>query len=354
LIVLLALALFLADAGVGSAEDDVSILTDSDVQNKAIQKGFQQKQTQKNGSEEEKEFSLAVPDDSQAQPKGKPDIERNKQKVKAQETKRAAVIQAEEKNGKTKKEEDTAAGLPFTAMDREGDAQLAMPEITQRAVLSRSDINRIVCREPIKDIFYSEEKGARIDFSGKNAFIKFQVKKNVAGSYEYVTIPVDLTVICGDSTYTIIAFPKAVPSQTIHLESGKKIRARENQGLTIFKDQPEKKKVEALIRLAYQDNLPTSFEITLIDKHIDFFKDVSVVLHKSVAVDGEGLILKEYYVIPKVQGIELNEKDFLRKEFVERPFALGFDNLKPDRGGRARLFLVETKTAAKEEDLSVR
>lgn len=354
-IALSAIALSIVNTGVVRADgDDLSLMqTDTTNVQQNIQKSVQQRQQAQKTNMAEKEFSLAVPEDP---PAAQPDNQGNfptANKDAKKFSSKKGLVKGKEEN-KEKKVDEASSTLPFAGMDKEGDTQLAMPEITQRAVLSRSDINRIVCKEPIKDVFYSEEKGARIDFSGKNAFLKFQVKKNITGGFDYITMPIDLTIICGDATYTIIGFPKAVPSQTIQLDSGKKNRARENLSLTIFKDQPEKKKAEALIRLAYQDNLPTSFEVTLVDKEIIFFKEISVVLHKKVSVDGEGLLIKEFYIVPRVQGIELNEKEFLRKEFVTRPFALGIDNLKPEMGGRARLFVVETKVATREEDINVR
>lgn len=241
--------------------------------------------------------------------------------------------------------------MPSTRLDGEVNSQVAMPEITQRALLSRSDVNRIVCKEPIKDIFFSDEKGLeKPSYSGNSAFVKFRVKKT-GSAYEYVTMPIDLTIICGESVYTLIGFPKALPSQTIRLDSGTKARAREN--MTIFKDQPERVKAKALIERAYKEDIPASFTTKILDRQFTVFKNISTSLHRIISVDGEGLIIKEFYVVPHVESIELNEKDFLRKEFTENPFALGLTELRPGKKERSRLFIVETKGSS-EGDANVR
>lgn len=238
------------------------------------------------------------------------------------------------------------ASLPATSYDTDSNSQIALPEITQRAILSRSDVNRIVCREPIKDIFFSDEKGlAQLSYSGNSAFIKFKVKQ-VGKDYEYVSMPADLTVICGESVYTLIGFPKAVPAQTIRLESGKKIKAREN--MSIFKDQPERVKAKVLIEKIYNDDIPSSFMVKVLDTKFVVFKDIATTLHKVVSVDGEGLVIKEFHLIPSVGNLELNEKDFLRREFVENPFAIAFTDLRPAKGERVRLFVVETRRVSPE------
>lgn len=247
--------------------------------------------------------------------------------------------------------QEVRTGLPPTTLDVDGQGQIAMPEITQRALLSNQDINRIVCREPIKDVFYSKEKGVTVDYTGNSAFVKLDVKKT-GSKYEFVTIPIDLSIVCGNSIYTIIGFPKRIVSQTIRLMSGKARKVQEN--VTIFKDQSIKKKAQVLIKRARQDDLPDTFTTTIIDKPLTVFKDLQVVYHRLIVVDGEGLSLKEYYVTPLGNGMELNEMDFLRKEFVERPFALGFDQLKPAKGEKSRLFIVEVKAAAGEGDLNAR
>lgn len=246
------------------------------------------------------------------------------------------------------KEKGAAINLPSTTPDDDTGGQLAIPEITQKARLSHSDVNRIVCREPIKDVFYSEEKGVRVSFAGNNAFVKFKIDK-VGDDFRYSNTPTELFIVCGGNTYNVIAVPSSIPSQTIRLENGQATKARDNE--TLFRDMPAEKKILELIRRASVDDLPESFSVTRENKPVPVFRDLSCTLRRSITVDGEGLSLKEYAVTSFVDAVELSERDFLRREIAIHPIALSFDKLRIGKGETARLFVVEMKAyaAAQEE-----
>ncbi len=233
-------------------------------------------------------------------------------------------------------------GVPATEPDMELGGQVAMPEVTQRAIFSRSDVNRVVCRTPIKDVNYSEEKGVLVKITGKNAFVKFRVEK-VDGKVNYTKMPMELFISCGDAVYNLVAIPKAVPSQTIRLESGRVAKAKEN--ISLFKEQTIKKKVIGLIKRAYLDDIPESFTVTAENKVLRLFQHVGVIHRRTITVDGEGLVLKEFQVTPVGNGIELEEKSFIRKEISDNPLAIAFDRLKVLQGEKARLFVVELRAS---------
>lgn len=257
----------------------------------------------------------------------------------------AAGSSQKSEGGVTHHEDNDATGIPAATHDDEFGGQVAMPEITQRAVLSRSDVNRVVCRSPIRDVNYSDEKGVLVKLSGNNAFVKFQAEK-IDGKIHYTKMPVELFISCGDAVYNLVAVPKAVPSQTIRLENGRAAKAKKN--IALFKEQTIKKKVVSLIKRAYMDDLPESFTVSIENRPLRIFRDVGVVLKRIVTVDGEGLILKEYQVAPVIDGMELEERSFIRKEVSTNPIAVAFDRLKVARGEKARLFVVETRASMME------
>ena len=242
---------------------------------------------------------------------------------------------------------DDEIPLPATTPDGDIGGQIAMPEISQKAILSRSDVNRIVCSQPIKDVFYSEEKGVKVSYSGNNAFVKFEFEKQ-GNKMVYSATPSELFIICGDTTYNLVALPKGVPSQTIRLDSGKAQRAKEN--VALFREDTYKKKLQELIRRTYMDDLPDSFTVTNVNKSINVFRELACVLKRTVTVDGEGFVVKEYSVTSLMDGMELSEKEFLRKEFARNPKAIAFEpnKLKPGKGEKVRLFIVEAKAAKTE------
>lgn len=236
--------------------------------------------------------------------------------------------------------------LPPTSLEDEAGGQVAIPEITQKAMLSRSDVNRIVCRDTIKDVVFSDEKGVTVKYAGNSAYVKFQYVK-AGDEIRYSTTPTELHIVCGDTTFSLVAVPGGVPTQTIRLKSGKAARMQEN--LALFRDDSTKKKVLELIRRVYSDDLPGSFTIrreTL--PPIPLFRNLMVTLNRSIIIDGEGVVVKEFWIVPSMDGIELDERDFLKKEISSNLVAIAFEpgKLKPAKGERVRLFVVESKSTA--------
>lgn len=228
---------------------------------------------------------------------------------------------------------------PETISDDDLGGQLALPEITMRAKLSSSDVNRVVCKQEIKDVIFSKEKDVVVKYSGKNAFIKFKVARQ-GSDFKYPTDPVELFVVCGDLTYNLIALPKKIPSQTIRLDSGKTEKIAKNVGA--LQGQAVEKKVIGLIKAAMTDLIPDSYTIEVVNKPAIGFAEVMATLIRTVAVDGEGLVLKEF-MLKANADVELVEKRFLSKDYSDKPLAIAFERLKLKKNERGRLFIVESK-----------
>jgi conjugal transfer pilus assembly protein TraK len=229
--------------------------------------------------------------------------------------------------------------LPETTPDDSSGGQVAMPIITQKAVMSRSGENWIICGEPIKTVLRGDDAHIDVEYFGNSAFIKFQYMTDGQKIAYPAPKPTTLHIPCGDAIYAIIAVPMDVSSQTIRLGSGKTAKIKDNA--TIFREQDTRKRVQELIRRAYNDDIPESFTVKLINKPLVLFRDVTVVFHRTIAVDGEGMMLKEYYLTPKVDGIEFIEKQFIRKEISPVPVPVSVIPTRPAKGERARLFVVE-------------
>ncbi|MGB9811625.1 MAG: TraK domain-containing protein, partial [Dictyoglomus turgidum] len=126
----------------------------------------------------------------------------------------------EQTKGVTKSGAFITTAPEFSAESFAGSSYVVEPEMVTAVKMSSSDVNRIVCPVDIKDVVYSEEKGIQVKISGKNAFVKFLIKK-LAGKEIYSNIPADLYVVCGDNVFSIIAFPERIPSVTVYLEDKK-------------------------------------------------------------------------------------------------------------------------------------
>lgn len=238
--------------------------------------------------------------------------------------------------------------LPGTAREDDFGGQVALPEVVQKAVMSRSDVNRIVCSEPVKDVIFSEEKGVMSKFYGNSAYIKFNFDE-VGGAVAYNKNPIELHVICGDTTYTLVAVPLPVPPQIIRLGSDKAAKVRENSSM--FRETTTNKQIRELMVRAYKNDFPDSFTVQKHSTPIYIYRDLDIVHARTTVVEGEGVSVKEFHVTSRVDGIELKEKHFMRRELSDHFGAVAIEPGKdrPKKGEPVRIFVVEFKAESTAE-----
>ena len=216
------------------------------------------------------------------------------------------------------------------------------PEVATKIRLSSSDLNRISCSSEIKDALTSTEKGVVIKITGKDAFVKFKVTKR-GDKLVYSTTPTELYVVCGDETYSMVAVPQRVPSQTIRLSSGKERKIKDNAAL--YSGLPFEKMMLKAIQDVYTEQIPDFYPVLRTDKHIDTFKEVRMVLKRVVDVEGEGLRITEYLVSLKegLKEFRMNEKMFIRTGLAENPVAISLERHILRAGDTIRAFVVEQR-----------
>jgi len=212
-----------------------------------------------------------------------------------------------------------------------------LPEATTKVDLSSMDINRIVCPVDIKDVVYSKEKGLSVRIQGKNAFMKFVVARN-DGRTRYTATPVDVYVVCGSEVYSMIAYPKRIPAQVVKLTRGKRDAVKRNTEM--FGGIPFEKKIMTVLKAVFTDTIPDSFSVAVVNRPFNVFQQIDLVLKRIIAVEGEGIKVKEYIAQAKT-GVYLREKDFLRPDLTTNTVAvsLGALNLKKDE--TSRILIVE-------------
>ena len=221
-------------------------------------------------------------------------------------------------------------------------AQKVSPEITTQVRLSNSDINRVICPVDIKDAIYSEEKGLTVNLSGKNAFVKFNVVRK-DGKDMYSMTPSELYFVCDGAVYTMIASPARIPAQTVQLTPGKAGTAKKN--IELYGELPFEKKIIAIVKRIYTNDVPDSFTKTAVGKKMDLFKDLEVILRSIYAIEGEGLRVKEFEVrimpTSTLESISYKENDFLRTDVSLHPVAVSVESMTLKKGETSRVFVVE-------------
>lgn len=214
-----------------------------------------------------------------------------------------------------------------------------MPEITTKVDLSSIDVNRVVCPVDVKDVIYSKEKGLNVKIQGKNVFLKFTVIKD-DNEMKYNSIPVDIYVVCGDEVYSMIAYPKRLPTQIIKLSRGKKDIIKKN--MDMFASVPFEKKIMAILKMIFMDTMPDSFNVTIINKPFNIFQQINLTLERLIMIEGEGISVKEYIAKAKTD-VYLKEKDFLRPDLTTKTVAISIGTLDLKKDETSKILIVEQR-----------
>ncbi len=216
-----------------------------------------------------------------------------------------------------------------------------LPEIATSIEVSNTDANRIICPTPITDIVFSKEKGLMIQYTKKDAFLKFKIIKKSPTDFQHAFIPSELFINCDDNIYHIIVTPKLIPSKTIRLASNTRKTIKKNR--TFLNGLPLEEKVLKIIKAVYTDKIPDSFTVSMVNNPISIFQDIQITHRRTIKIDGEGLIIKEYLLKSKniSRTIPLKESDFLRSELTRRPMGLSIDILSLKPGHSARMIIIE-------------
>ena len=215
-----------------------------------------------------------------------------------------------------------------------------LPEATTKIELSNTDINRFVCPVEIKDVVYSKEKGINVKIEGKNAFVKFTVIKEDT-KYSYISIPSEMYIVCGNNVYSVIVYPKRIPSQIINFSNGKLDKVKKN--LNLFSEIPYEKKIMTILKDIFTDKILDSYSVTFVNRQINAFEQINLTLKRIITVEGEGLRVKEYQAKLKENApqVYFREKDFLRTDLTSKTVAVSISTLNLKKGDTSRILIVE-------------
>jgi hypothetical protein len=209
--------------------------------------------------------------------------------------------------------------------------------------LAPAVINRIHGPEPIKKINAPQSLALDVEYQGNDAFIILG-KKAKPGVIYIITRT--------DEVFSIEILPdKGVKARLINLDFSKS-QSRANR-IKFAKLDQETAAVD-LIRNAFADTIPDSFNVTPKNSEIKAIKHLKILQRRTVSIDGVPLELNEYLVrIAPLSGISemaVEERTFLVPKLTRNPtaIALGRDlaryvngKVVLRRGQYLRLFIVE-------------
>jgi conjugal transfer pilus assembly protein TraK len=228
--------------------------------------------------------------------------------------------------------------------------EVVLPEVATAVIVSNRDVNRVHCPRGVQDVIWSAEKPVRVTKSEDNVYVKFLVARQ--GEQEQrVTVPLDVHVVCGGATYTLILHPRDMDSVTVRLGNG--ARAKLSAVAKEWGAIPVEDRVKRLTLAVYRNELPEGFARTSIRagdprRNMALFENAQLVGQYEIAAPGTGLRAVEY-VVYATEAVQLSERDFLIPE-LGNIVGITLERLNVEKDSFARLIIIER--AGAEEDLS--
>ncbi len=213
------------------------------------------------------------------------------------------------------------------------------PNVITKVTFSNTDVNMIVSPEPIEDVVYSKEKGILVSYIGKNAFIKFVIRKNPDGTYSYIDQPSEIYVVTSDAVYPIIVSPQNIEGRIIRLAGGNLNKIKENNHM--FAQMSYEKKLIKIIEDVYKNKIPDSWNVVHPQNPtpVTVKDNLSATLISSVDVVGSGFYLNEYKITSTVD-MHISETDFLNANLVKNPSAIALTGFEVSNYNPVYLFIV--------------
>lgn len=206
--------------------------------------------------------------------------------------------------------------------------------------VSMTDVNRIVCREAVKDVFFSEEKGLVTKISGNDLFVKFPAavvidQQTGDKTTKYSNTPAELFLVCGDTTYSLVLKPTGIPARTIMLKSKSSTVDKSAE----FKGKDEEEILSALMKAAIEERIPEGFKETIKNTAWDTQRsgvNVRIVFYREYS--GSGYTVKEFRIYSPVR-ITILPPEVIGFHYVSNPAAAMLTS--ETFSGWSRAFVIE-------------
>ena len=212
------------------------------------------------------------------------------------------------------------------------------PERIQWVKISATDVNRIVCSSgKITDVFYSAEKGVKVETAGHEAYLKLQVKVLPEGKVEYSSVPTEVYVVCGGNTYGFIGRPYRIPSRTIYLVNP---AADASKNVQLYAGDIDKA-VVSILKKVFSDQVPLGWErMDPVPIARNPLPDIHLCETARYRITGIGITVRVLTVTAK-RGTRLMEKDLLRPEITVNPLAISVEKSSLHASESTRAVIIE-------------
>ena len=211
------------------------------------------------------------------------------------------------------------------------------PERIQWVRISATDVNRIVCTGGrITDVFYSAEKGVKVEVAGHEAYLKLQVKVHPDGRVEYSSIPTEVYVICAGNTYGFIGRPRRIPSRTIYLVNP---AAGAERNAEIYAGDVDRAVVK-ILREVFLDRIPPGWEREKPGVLKSPIFGVEMDETARYRIPGVGIVVRVLTLRAR-SDLSISERDLLHPEITVNPVAISLEKTRLHASESVRAVIIE-------------
>ena len=226
-----------------------------------------------------------------------------------------------------------------TQADLDVRPQTVLPGIPTTVILSNTDVNRVVCLEGnIDGYHYSEEKGALVEDTGADAFIKFRIRQ-AGDQVDYVVARNEFHFVCDGETYTLVSAPQDVVTQIVYLSAGRKKSSAENR--LRFGPMSDEERALSITMDMLKDEIPTTFSIKPIEGPFErrVVPKMDVRIRREISIDGTNYSAREFLLRARMD-VALDERQFLKPFFGDGIYSVTLDKTSLEAGEIGRLVIV--------------
>ena len=189
------------------------------------------------------------------------------------------------------------------------------PEEKNYVVISKIDINRLVCEKgKVMGLFYSKDKGIITKKADNNLFVRI-----IPGSFAF-SHPFELYVECGDNSkrfiYPLIVTSERVSTKTVILHKPKILTQEQKD---FFKKNTRTSSIIKLIKQAYKETFSESFIVKKVFTPINplsfEISPTKAKIIKYMQVDTGKWIL-DLFFIDALENLKLKEEQFVKENTI--------------------------------------
>jgi conjugal transfer pilus assembly protein TraK len=161
----------------------------------------------------------------------------------------------------------------------------------------------------------------KVELNGHEAYVKLEFE--VSGqNINYSEIPTEFFIRCGDETFAIIANPRSLPPQTVHMVAP----VKKNPDDITLEEASVDKAVVQIFKDVFADKIPQSWDRAKNIYGESKINGIDVVPRTAFYIPGVDVVVNIFGLKTSLAAVPLSEADFLVPELATNPVAIAFND----------------------------